>query len=139
MAEYLIKEESLKEIANAIRFHWGYRDDAICMVNNRNNLITITIPDSVTSIAEWLFVDCKNLTSVTIPNSVTSIGNYAFLRCYGLMDAYLYSTTPPILSNINTIPTTTTIHVPIGSGDTYKSATNWSRLADQIVEDIITC
>ena len=42
------------------------------------------IPDSVTSIGEYAFRDCKSLTSVTIPDSVTSIGYAAFYNCTSL-------------------------------------------------------
>lgn len=44
----------------------------------------INIPNSVTSIGEYIFAGCSGLTSVVIPNSVTSIGNNAFVDCYGL-------------------------------------------------------
>ena len=47
-------------------------------------MISVTIPNSVTSIGEAAFADCSGLTSITIPNSVTSIGNYAFDYCKGL-------------------------------------------------------
>ena len=43
-----------------------------------------TIPNSVTSIGDYAFVECSGLTSVTIPNSVTSIGYMAFAWCSGL-------------------------------------------------------
>ena len=43
-----------------------------------------TIPNSVTSIADYAFGGCSNLTSVTIPNSVTSIADEAFEDCFSL-------------------------------------------------------
>ncbi len=44
----------------------------------RENLTSITIPDSITCIGYEAFYDCENLTSVTIPKNVTEIGDYAF-------------------------------------------------------------
>lgn len=43
-----------------------------------DNLTTINIPSTVTSVAANSFSDHHNLTSVTIPSTVASIGNYAF-------------------------------------------------------------
>lgn len=42
------------------------------------------IPDSVTTIENYAFFDCKGLGSIEIPDSVTTIGNYAFSGCTGL-------------------------------------------------------
>jgi len=49
-------------------------------------LTDVTIPNSVTSIGSYAFQGCTGLTDVTIPNSVTSIGGYAFHGCTGLTD-----------------------------------------------------
>ncbi|MBP5562181.1 MAG: leucine-rich repeat protein, partial [Muribaculaceae bacterium] len=49
-----------------------------------SSLTGVTIPNSVTSIGEYVFRDCIGLTSVTIPNSVTTIGDGAFYNCSGL-------------------------------------------------------
>ena len=51
------------------------------------------------------------------------------------MNIYLNSTTPPTLSDSISIPDTTTIHVPVGSGEVYRNATNWSYYADKIIEN----
>ena len=45
----------------------------------------IALPESVTSIGERAFYECKGITSVTIPNSVTNIGERAFYGCSGLI------------------------------------------------------
>jgi hypothetical protein len=44
----------------------------------------VTIPESVLTIAEYAFVECKNLTSVSIPEGVTTIKREAFSHCDGL-------------------------------------------------------
>ena len=49
-----------------------------------DNLTSITIPNSVTTIGIWAFEGCDGLTSITIPSGVTSIGESAFYKCSGL-------------------------------------------------------
>ena len=57
------------------------------------NLVTeITIPNSITSIGNYVFHYWSNLTSITIPNSVTSIGRLAFCECSSLQDVYFNGT-----------------------------------------------
>jgi len=48
------------------------------------SVTSITIPNSVTSIENGAFADCRVLTSITIPNSVTSIGDAVFQNCLSL-------------------------------------------------------
>ena len=48
------------------------------------NLTSVTIPNSVTSIGDYAFAGCTSLMIVTIGDSVTSIGSYAFSYCSNL-------------------------------------------------------
>ena len=100
------------------------------------NLISVTIPGSVQSIGDYAFAFCSSLTSITIPNSVQSIGSNAFENCDKIKTVYLNCSIPPSLGNINSMPQNAIIHVPIGSGNAYKSATNWSYYANYIIEDV---
>ncbi len=65
------------------------RDNCNAIIESSTNKLvagckSTIIPNSVTSIGGWAFIDCSGLTSVTIPNSVTSIGDCAFSDCSGL-------------------------------------------------------
>ena len=44
----------------------------------RENLASVTIPDSVTVIGSFAFQGCKSLTNITFPDSITTIYNDAF-------------------------------------------------------------
>ena len=49
-----------------------------------DNLMSIIIPESATSIGDSAFSSCSNLASVSIPEGVTSIGDSAFSSCSSL-------------------------------------------------------
>ncbi len=49
-----------------------------------SELISISIPNSISRIVDFAFSNCSGLTSVTIPNSVTSIGKRVFQYCTSL-------------------------------------------------------
>ena len=91
---------------------------------------SVIIPDGVTSIGEWAFMECT-LTSITIGNGVTSIGEMAFYDCTGLTSMTVEATNPPycgngyIVSNYN-IP----LNVPAGSVDAYKTADEWKNFTN---------
>ncbi len=50
-----------------------------------SRLKSVSIPNTVTSIGNNAFEQCKGLTGITIPNSVTTIGSNAFYLCSGLL------------------------------------------------------
>ena len=61
-----------------------------------NSLVTMpagaSIPNTVTKIGDFAFVDRTDITEIFIPYGVTSIGDYAFSGCYGLSSITLPST-----------------------------------------------
>ena len=99
-------------------------------------LTSITIPDSVTRIYDSAFYNCSGLTSITIGSGVTSIGGSAFYNCSALTTIKMLRVVPPtiLLTTFSNTSSLESIIVPVGTADTYKSATNWSTLADYIEE-----
>lgn len=106
-----------------------------------SSLTGITIPEGVTSIGQSAFNGCSSLESITIPASVTSIGGSAFYGCSSLATVTMESEVPSTLGNSNvfykcecTNGSTKGIHVPVGTADTYKQATNWNTYKNNITD-----
>ena len=101
-----------------------------------NNFTSITMPNSVVTIETLGIAYCSSLTSVTIPDSVTTIGFGAFFNCISLTSVYCLATTPPALDGTYVFDNNGSgrkIYVPYQSLDAYKTATNWSEYAADIV------
>ena len=100
-------------------------------------LMSITLSNNLTYIGDHAFSNCDKLTSITIPDSVTKIGNYSLQIGSSTNKATITMkrTTPPTIAS-STFNTSylNKIIVPVGCGDAYKSATNWSKFADYIEE-----
>ncbi len=64
--------------------------------DGKTEIINLEIPEGVTSIGNYSFINCSSLTSVTIPEGVTSIGNNAFKGCTGLPNVTIPSSVTSI-------------------------------------------
>jgi len=49
-----------------------------------SGLKSLTIPNKVTKIEPWVFLNCHSLTNITIPNSISIIDEEAFAHCTAL-------------------------------------------------------
>jgi hypothetical protein len=82
-----IRTDTVAIAGNA--FYNTYNDNTYN--GNTSGLVSVTIPDGVTSIGNSAFEQCSGLTDITIPDSVTSIGDRAFINCINLTAVTLSS------------------------------------------------
>lgn len=95
----------------------------------------VDIPASVTTISGRAFDNMQTRILVIRGGeglTIDSAFNYATCVKY----LYMMSPVPPTLTSNSSIRTTytKTIYVPAGCAEAYKTATNWTTLADKIVE-----
>jgi hypothetical protein len=107
------------------------------MFSGCSNLISVTLPSTITKILATAFSSCEKLTSININNNlgdkITFIGNDAFYYCKLLASIIISSPTPPSTGNsIFDSSYVPKIYVPADKLDTYKAAKGWSKYADNI-------
>ena len=119
-----------------------------------SGLTSINIPNSVADeIGDYAFYGCSGLTSINIPPKVTRIGKGTFDKCH-LKNVYCYALNPPstyieydfegiedpedpwnltwteelvdLSFDTSYTKENTTLHVPAGSLETYKTTFPWS-------------
>ena len=156
IGEYAFQECHNLEILNLPEnlFHIGFQ-----MCENCSKLKKINLSGNIYSISDSCFQGCKSLTEIMLGEGISEIDSLAFNNCINLENiifpsslykidygAFSYCTnlrhitllgeTPPII-NANTFWNCplTKITVPIGTGEYYKSSTNWADFAD-IIEEV---
>lgn len=105
---------------------------------NCYSLAFLVTPNGIVSIGKNAFVNGSSLVSIAVPNGVESVGSDAFSSCYEIKEYHFLSAAPPALGNTGVfygIPSDCIIYVPKGSAEAYKTATNWTTVADHIQEE----
>ena len=64
------------------------------------SLITVSIPNTVTSIGIGAFANCTKLSKILIPSSVDTIGSAAFGYCTSLKEVTCLATIPPTCGDL---------------------------------------
>lgn len=102
---------------------------------NYESLQIADIPDSVTTIGYSAFYKCTGLKIIALGSGVSTIANNVFADCTGLQKVTMRSTIPPTIQaeTFANVPTTCVFEVPSGALSTYKSASVWKTMANQIV------
>lgn len=93
-----------------------------------SNLTEIHLPASLTSIGDSAFRCCDNLTEINFPDNLTSVGIYAFWNCYSLTKVACHALVPPELNGGYSFSGQyiENLYVPAESIQAYKDSP-WAR------------
>ena len=110
------------------------------------SLVTVSIPNTVTTIGISAFANCTNLSKVLIPSSVQTIGSAAFAYCTSLKEVTCLAPIPPTCGelvlndyemfygvDVSNIP----LYVPTESIELYKNADHWKEFGTILPIDSI--
>ncbi len=93
---------------------------------------SFTVPSTVKTIEASAFYACDNLIDVTIPASVNTIGDDIFYWANAMESVTFLSNTPPTIGDsiFSRCDSLTSVYVPEGSVEAYKTALVNSNLSD---------
>ena len=103
-------------------------------------LTSLVIPNAVTSMGWEVFYNCSSLASVTIGSGITELSDGTFYDCNALQNITCLATQPPSLENSYVFPdiSNTTLNVACGSLEAYSNTTNlWGQLFAGRISEII--
>lgn len=104
---------------------------------DRVNLKKVRLNEDTTIIAGNAFSGCRNLRDIILPSALEKLGNGAFGECASLGSRIIINAkTPPQYDGAVFPDSITTILVPPGSVNAYKSALGWRQYKNNITSQI---
>ena len=117
-------------------YKYGLKTATRNILVDNEDITLLIIPESISSISEYLFYNCSTITSLIIPENIESIGYGAFYGCGKLEAIYQTSSTPPTIDTyaFTSLPV---CYIPYGSLTAYENST-WKKQVSRFVEEPIT-
>lgn len=123
-----------RDLTGVCNVNVGTRLIANNAFENCTSLISVIIPNTLTTIGDYAFYGCTSLTSIIIPPSVISIGANAFRNCVNLKHIILRSENPLIVTEytFSYIDDSITLYVPVRALEAYKKHFYWKKFKNII-------
>ena len=101
LATYIQKGHPAFYVNCGIKYYWNNQEittleipSSVTSIGNNafygcNGLTSVDLPSSITKMGECVFYNCQNLSSVKLPSEITAISNSAFGECISLKNIEL--------------------------------------------------
>ena len=106
---------------------------------NNTEIKDLIIPNTITTINDYVFLGGSGFTSLTIPSSVTSIGRVAFSGCSGLTTIISEIKNPFAIEDIfpTSVYNNASLLVPSGKKSAYQNTAGWNKFQKIIESSVI--
>ena len=103
LATYIQKGHPAFYVNCGIKYYWNNQEittleipTSVTSIGNyafhcSSGLTSVEFPSNLSSIGDWAFASCSGLTSVDLPSSITKMGEYVFYNCKNLSSVKLPS------------------------------------------------
>ena len=103
LATYIQKGHPAFYVNCGIKYYWNNQEittleipTSVTSIGNHafyggSGLTSVEFPSNLSSIGDWAFASCSGLTSVDLPSSITKMGEYVFYNCKNLSSVKLPS------------------------------------------------
>lgn len=103
---------------------------------NGTSFIDLTLPSTLESIGNNSFESCKRLTDITLGASINSIGSGTFKDCAAVNSVTCMASTPPAMAGMDCFDSDcydwATLYVPGDRVEEYNSALYWNKFANTV-------
>ncbi|HPK20698.1 MAG TPA: leucine-rich repeat protein [Paludibacteraceae bacterium] len=90
---------------------------------------SLIVPNSVTELNMWAFLNCHSLRTITLPSTMRALGYQPFYGCDSLTSMTCLASVPPIkVDTAKIAEKLDTVRVAASSVAAYKAAAGWKDL-----------
>lgn len=105
----------------------------------RDSITKVVLPEGLVSIGAYAFNKFQNLPTVTVPSTVTSLEESSFSDCDQLVDFYCLAPVPPVVAHLCAIGEYDAyLHVPCDYIEAYKQDSLFGHFAHIVCQGIET-
>ena len=93
-------------------------------------IIDLILPQTVSTVKDYAFINCNQFKSITIPENIYSLGKKVFEGCNMVTSVTAYPQNPPTIAGDTFSNYDATLYVPDVSRFTYENANYWKNFTN---------
>ena len=97
----------------------------------------LTLPQKVSAVKDYAFINCTNFKSITIPENINSLGKKVFAGCNAVNTVTAYPQNPPTIADNSFSNYNATLYVPEASIRLYQNTNYWKNFSNIELSSVV--